>query len=410
MATYAGTAGVVKRSLLLKDSLLLLMLSSATVALFGVTLFLFKSFESHRQELGQRWSERGRVALQQGHAAAAAEALRNALSYEPDNRADQLLLAQSLADSGHIEAAKNYFLSLWDSQPGDGFVNLQLARLARREGEVQTAITYYRASIFGNWEGDGVARRREVRLELADYLFERGELAAARSELLIAAGNAPEKEGGLQVEIADRLQAIGDVSDALHFYRVAVAADPHDPVPLEKAGRAAYRLGDYNEAYRLLSEALELVRRTPGEAKDDTSLAALAEDAHRAPELSLSRDLPAEERAAHIAAAAEIAQKRLKGCLAQFAPEEPAPPPGTAAALAASLEAPPPVLEALNSRWTTDRSQLTARALERDSALDDSITQLIDDTEAQSQRVCGPGNADDALLLMMAERRRGGTQ
>lgn len=400
---YADAPAATKRSLMVRDGLLLLILCSATVALFGITWFLFKSFESHREDLGKRWSERGRTALQQGRPAEASQALHIALAYEPGDRTDQLLLAQALAESGHIEAATNYFLNLWDVQPGDGFVNLQLARLARKRGEAQPAINYYRASIFGNWEGDGVARRREVRLELADYLAQRGQILAARSELLIAAGNAPEKEGALQIAIADRLQAIGDLPDALHFYQVAVAADPHNEFALERAGRAAYALGDYNEAYRLLGEALAVARRTPGGGNQEASLAALVEDAHRAPQLILSRDLPAEERADHIVTASEIAQKRLKACLLHFAP--------TAAGSAPTPDATvPPVLSALKSRWADESESLSRRDLERDSVMEDGITQLIDDTEVQTAKLCGAPTGDDALLLMLAARRHGGSQ
>ena len=62
-------------------------------------------------------------------------------------------------------------MNLWVTQPGDGFINLELARLSAKKKDPQNAIKYYRASIYGTWEGDGVVRRREVRLELARYLI-----------------------------------------------------------------------------------------------------------------------------------------------------------------------------------------------------------------------------------------------
>ncbi len=404
MASYARAAGSAKRGLILRDSLTLLILSSVTIALFGITLFLFKSFQGHRADLGRRWSERGRAALEGGHPETAADALRIALSYDPDNRADQLMLAQALANAGHRDAAESYFLSLWDSQPGDGFVNLQLARLARERGDAQQAITYYRASIFGNWEGDGVARRRDVRLELADYLAQRGEAPAARAELLIAAGNAPEKDQPLQIQIADRLQDLGDVNDALHFYEVAVAAEPHNVTALEKAGRAAFAMGSYAEAYRLLSEAAEAARRTPGRQSEAATLMAAAEQARRAPELTLSRDLPPNERAAHIVTAAEVVQRRLKSCTAELAQKNAASSDSTGAG------ADPPVLAALKARWTTERGSLKRPVLERDAILQDSLAQLINDTEAQTAQFCGAPKGDDALLQMLASRARGGAQ
>ena len=128
-----------RRGLILHDALAFLALLATSVALFGVTLFLFRSFEQHRADLAVRWAERGRIALQQGKPDAAVTALRTALSYAPDERANQLLLAQALAKAGHTEEATNYFLNLWDARPGDGFINLQLARLARQKGDYREA-------------------------------------------------------------------------------------------------------------------------------------------------------------------------------------------------------------------------------------------------------------------------------
>ncbi len=275
MATSAPMRSTTKRGLLLRDGTVLLVLMAVTLFLFGVTLFLFKSFEAHREALGQQWSDRGRVQLAAGHPAQAAEMLRTALSYEPDDRNNQLLLAQALAGAGETEAATNYFLNLWEARPGDGFVNLQLARLARGRGIAPEAENYYRAAIFGTWQGDGVERRRSIRLELADYLAGRGEVAAARRELLIAAGNAPEQDG-VQLLIADRLQAIGVSNDALPLYEAVVARAPHNRMALAGAGRTAFALGAYPQAVKYLTEAV--AAPSAGAQPGDSGAATKAED------------------------------------------------------------------------------------------------------------------------------------
>ena len=76
---------------------------------------------------------------------------------------NQLALAQALAASGHVNEAENYFLNLWQSRPGDGLINLQLARLERSRGREQQATEYYRAAVFGTWDGDALTRRRDTR-------------------------------------------------------------------------------------------------------------------------------------------------------------------------------------------------------------------------------------------------------
>ncbi len=408
IAASGARPGVTRRGIYLRDGFVLVALSLITVALFGMTLFLFRSFEAHRADLGRRWSARGRLALAQGHPDQAATALRTALSYAPDDFDDQLLLAQALAGAGHLEAANNYFLSLWEVHPGDGFLNLQLARLARQRGDAGAAVNYYRASIFGNWEGTGVQRRREVRLELADYLVGRGEVPAAQAELLIAAGNAPEKDLPLHLQIADRLRALGDLPDALRLYKGAVALAPHDPAALGSEGRTEYAMAEYPAASRSLTAAADLARRTHGQEGTAEGLAQLAAQAHRLPELSLGRDLSAGERAQHILLDAGVAQSRLKACTVQLSPP---PMAGKGAENAPPVvRAPPPtpavlgLLNSLHSRWMAQGRSLNLRALARDSALEDTEAQLIEDTEMELASACGPPTGDDALLLQLARR------
>ena len=249
--------------MILHDVLAFLALLAVSMALFGVTLFLFRSFETHRADLAREWSARGRAMLSQHRPDEAVSALRVALSYAPDDRADQLLLAQSLADANHTEEATNYFLTLWDARPGDGFINLELARLARRKGDAAEANDYYRAAIYGSWEGDGTVRRRQTRFELAEYLIEQRQNAEARNILYTLAGNFP-SDMGLNMGVASLMARAGYPADALTFYEKAATADPHAREPLALAGKTAYELGDYARAERLLARALD---EKPGRAR-----------------------------------------------------------------------------------------------------------------------------------------------
>lgn len=404
MNVEVRTAVPTKGGLILRDSVVFLVLCCATVALFSTTLVLFRSFERHREDLGKQWSQRGRMALQQGRPLEAVSALRTALSYKPNERADQLMLAQALAAAGRTEEADSYFLNLREARPGDGFVNLQLARLARKQGDASQATEYYRASIFGNWEGDGSTRRREVRLELADYLVQRGDLAAARAELLIAAGNAPEDANNAEV-FGDRLAAAGDPSDALQLYKQALQGNPHNATVLAKAGRLTYVLGDYPEADRLLTNALERGGRGTLNGKDRAAASALEEAARRMPQLLLSRELPAVERTEHLLSASGIAQRRLTSCSAQVeAPR--VQPASTNPGTQTPVNSPSPSLQGLRAQWTALAKQLNRRALQKDAALQDQVMQLVDDTETRTAAVCGPPAGDDALLLEFASPNR----
>lgn len=199
-----------RRELLLHDALAFFVLTLTTAALFALTLFLFRSFTNHRAEQARVWTANGQQALNTGNAEDAVKDFRTALTFAPGKPATELLLAESLAVAGpkHTDEAYNAFLELWDAHPGDGQINLQLARLASRRGDPAAAVRFYRAAIDGRWDENGAVHRREGRLELARYLIAQHNNPAAREELLVVAGNWPRDEA-VQREVDDLLAKVG---------------------------------------------------------------------------------------------------------------------------------------------------------------------------------------------------------
>jgi tetratricopeptide (TPR) repeat protein len=385
MLTEFQESSIARRRLILRDSLAILSLFLGTAVLFAVTLFLFRSFSAHRADLAQRWSERGRAALQSGHPDQAITALRTALSYAPGTRPYELLLAEALGEAGHTDESYQYFMGLWDSEPGNGQVNLELARLAARRKQRADAVNFYRAAIYGTWEGDGVTRRVDTRLELSRYLIATHDLPAARLELLIAGGNAPD-DFDRDMTIGSLLEQAQDPTDAWTYYLRASAAKPGDPAANEAAGRLAYNFGDYESAEHMLerarAERAESHTVSPQEAADRTML----ENATRILELMPAPSLPARDRVERILTARSIAKKRFDSCSASF----PAPSPL------------PPALQALQARWIGPIATQPAAALLRDSSQQETTMQLVYDTEVRSAELCGRPAGDDALLLLLA--------
>jgi tetratricopeptide (TPR) repeat protein len=369
-----------KRRLILRDTLTFLSLLLITAVLFGVTLFLFRSFTAHRAELAQRWSSRGQAALNSGHPERAIVALRTALLYAPGEHTTELLLAQALGDAGHIEESYNYFLGLWETEPGDGFINLRLARLAAVKRDVQGAVNYYHASIYGTWEGDGTVRRREVRLELARYLIAQHNDSSAQTELLIAGGNAPD-DVPLELTLAKLLQEAGSPSNALRYYEKVLAQDPKNEEALVAAGGLEYEAGSFDDAHRLLEQAAREQEMNSPEVRTmlDNSARILA--------LEPSKKLPDRERVARILNAREIAKRRFDSCNAQ-------------AAAANELSSP---LQDLGAEWASKEAALSREALLEDAAGQDATVKLIFDTEVQTAKICGAPTGDDSLLLTLAK-------
>jgi tetratricopeptide (TPR) repeat protein len=370
---------------MLRDAATFLGLTLLTAILFVITLFMFRSFTAHRAELAQRWSERGREALNAGKPDQAIVALRTALSYAPDERSYELLLAQALEDAGHLEEAYNYFLGLWETEPGDGLINLRLARLAAERKETQTAVNYYRAAIYGTWEGDGTVRRREVRLELARYLIAHGDDNSARSELLIAGGNNP-NDVGVELSLADLLEQADDPRDALSYYQNVLAQEPKNETALAAAGRMEYESGNFEEAHRLLEEAAKEHEKTAPREDVPAGIETRLENSARILSLSPAGNLSASKRVVQILRARDLAKERFDRCNAQ---------------VSGARESASP-LQTLGVRWTSRDASLSRAALAKDPAAQNETMQLIFDTEIQTNQLCGAPTGDDALLLLLA--------
>src|ERR1700727_660784 len=176
-----------RRRLIFADTLSLVTLFAITALLAVLTNYLYQSYASHQVELAARWLQRGDQALLDNKPQAAVDALSSALAYAPTDRGTAIKLAEALASAGRVQDATVYFNALLESQQGNGLINLQLARLAARQGNESQAIEDYQRAIYGNWEGDGYVRRRDVRFELTDFLIAHHLLDRARSELLVAA-------------------------------------------------------------------------------------------------------------------------------------------------------------------------------------------------------------------------------
>jgi tetratricopeptide (TPR) repeat protein len=116
----------------------------------------------HRQQafLGERWYRRGLADLEAGHADSAVTAFHSALRYSRDDFAYQLSLAQALAALNRQGEAEAYLLSLWEREPEDGTVSLDLGRIFAQEGAIEPALRYYHNAIYAAWPDHPDQRRR----------------------------------------------------------------------------------------------------------------------------------------------------------------------------------------------------------------------------------------------------------
>jgi tetratricopeptide (TPR) repeat protein len=419
-----------RRRLIFADTLALVTLFAITALLAVMTNYLYQSYASHQVELANRWLERGEQAMRDGKPQAAIDALSSALAFAPSDRNTEIELAEALASAGRIQEATVYFNALLESQQGSGLINLQLARLAGRQENVNQAIEDYQRAIYGNWEGDGYVRRRDVRFELINYLIDHQLLDRARSELLVASGNAPQDDISVQLDIARMMERAQAPSDALHLYKTILHRHPSLREALAGAGRTAFQIGHYLEAKRYLARALE----GPGVEQEPKVVLDQSRDRlNEATRLLLvypSSRLSPHERNVRILADRKLAMARLAECT-QNRPPTPAknsaatsaPPPAAtkgsnplqsltsrftshSAGPAPNPAAAPPLVDPLQSlaeRWKGLPANVSLTALENDPDLAQRQIQLIYDTELITQQVCGAPAGDDELLLKIAQ-------
>lgn len=370
-----------RRRLILRDAASLFSLFLITVVIFLLTLLLYRSFRNHQQVLGERWKARGEAALRSGDPKQAIDALRSALAYVP-SRSTEIELATALAQAGRTVEATAYFNTLLESAPGDGVINLELARLAAKQGNERLAIQRFQAALDGTWEGNGYDRRREVRLELVNYYISRQEYTSARTQLLIAASNAPE-DPAIQVRIAGMLEKAQDPTDALSIYRAVSARRDAPLAAFEGAGRTAFHLGMYRVANSYMSRALSSPAANKLPPAQKAADQYVANTSSHILLLFPALDLPSRSRAERILYLRKIARDRLSAC-------------------STSNPSQAPQLASIVGRWDQLPSQLRLRTLEQQPDLENTVLQLAYDTETATAQVCGAPTGDDALLLRIA--------
>src|ERR1700687_2052972 len=193
LATQENETGVFKRldlRVYIKQQPVIL----ALLAVFGVMFFLAvsglsRAYHAQREALGNRWFNRGVADLQARRYDSAMTEFRSALLYSRDNYDYQLDLAEALIGLGQTNESYSYLINLWEREPENGLVNLELARIAAQKGDTEQALRYYHNAIYAIWPGDQEVQRRDARLELIKYLLGINANTQAQAELIALAVN-----------------------------------------------------------------------------------------------------------------------------------------------------------------------------------------------------------------------------
>jgi tetratricopeptide (TPR) repeat protein len=351
---------------------LVLWLALAAIPAFSLTALVTDAHRSEYRTHAQEWQARGEAALERGEFAEAAEAFRSALRFAREDRTLRLRLAEALAGADRRPEARAYLLGVWQEQPGNASVNLELARLAAAGGQTDDAVRYYQNAIQGAWEEGAEQRRRETRIELAAYLTARGDARRAEAELMTLAANLP-ADGPLWRRVGVMFHDVGSYRRALEMYDTALKNDPRDVEALRRAGQASLALGDHAAVVRYL-------QRVPANAASPEVVLALGTSRQYLAMDPYRRGLSARERATRTRRALERAVARARAC-----PEA----PGVG-------ELQPRLAAALRTE--------TVAALARNAERLDAAIALAFETMRTTREGCGPLTALDHALLLLAQQ------
>lgn len=354
------------------------------VALFAAVAGISRAYQAQQASLGNRWFMRGVADLNAQQFDSAVKEFRAALLYSRDNYTYQANLARALIGDGRTSEAYAYLINLWERQPEDGVVNLELARIAAQKSDSQQALRYYHNAIYASWPGDQErTQRHAVRVELIEYLLRINAKAQAESELIALEANLGD-EPSEQVRAGDLFVRTQDYERALAAYRACLKADRHNPQALAGAGLAAFELGSYPIAQRFLQAAVTA-------NSTDTK----SEDLLKTAEMVLQMDpfqrgISVADRSRIVVRDFIIAGDRLKSC---------APKSGSARPAAAPAS--------LQDSWTKLKPRITEWRLQRDPDLVESAMELVFDIERQTSVTCGSPQGADLALLLIAKLHEG---
>jgi tetratricopeptide (TPR) repeat protein len=360
----------------------------ALLAVLGVIFFLgvaglSRAYHAQRKALGSRWFSRGMSDLNARRYDIAVTEFRSALLYSRDNYDYQLNLAEALLGLGRTAEVYSYLANLWEEEPENGVVNLELSRIAAQRGQTEQAQRYYHNAIYAVWPDDQEGRRRETRLELIEYLLSINARAQAQAELIALQENLGE-DPAQQKRVGDLFLRAQDYEHALAAYRLCLRSDRRNEGALAGAGWAAFQFGRYPLAERYLQGAVALnPNDTQSAERLRTTQLVLRMDPFR-------RQISVDERDKIVVEAFATAGKRLSSC-------------ATPKAAAASTSSQP----SLADEWAKMKPRITQQQLRRNPDLLEQAMDMVFEIERQTSATCGTPTGEDQALLLISKLHEG---
>lgn len=379
----------------LQDWRPLLTLGLLIVLGFSFTTLVVNNFRENQNALAAEYYHAGLHAMEAKQTTAAVDDFETALVYSHDNFQYRLKLTDALLASGATGEALVQLHAFWDQRPGDAEVNLKLARLEAKRGQVDAAMRYYQNTIEGAWpeRTDAVAQRIATRFEAAEFLIQQGRQEQAEAELLTIAAVLPSSSPE-QGQLGNLFMRNGDPVRALSAYQAQLNQNKNDNAATLGAAKASFAMGSYASALRYLVES----KAETAESR------ALREQLQRMEALDpFAPGGTAKERTERTIAVFRIAMQRLAGCGVPFAQ-----PAGSSDQTANAKE---PEQWSGFEKWAQQLSpMMRARKLRGHDDVIENTMRFAFQVEMAAQKDCAKLTLNDEALLLLARERMGANQ
>lgn len=247
------------------DAARLFMLSAIAIFCIVGTRAVAKLDQESDRKQAAAFYARGMDALHKGDEKQAIEQLRDATIHDRHDAKYALALGEALSGAGQDDEALQLLLRIREDSPEDPEINSQIARVEAKRHDLTDAELYYHHALYGIWQGDNAdARRRQIRLELIQFLTQHNQRNAALAELLALQAEAP-KDPGIQTEAATLDLQLGDARAAKTVYEQLLRGDRKNLPALNGVAQADYRLGQFTAATRAISAAAAQTATLPPE-------------------------------------------------------------------------------------------------------------------------------------------------
>jgi tetratricopeptide (TPR) repeat protein len=368
-----------------REAVLLLCVLSLLI-LFSFTAFASRMYHKKVHTLADDWFASGDERFQAGDFKSALANYQNALVYSPNNPKFQFHLAQAFSAGGHDDQARPYLLALLSESPGSGEVNLQLARNAANNNSLTDALRYYQGAIYGEWPGDPLATRWEIRRELCEYLISKGAIKQATPEVIDLEENTSSDDSAHLKVVGQLLLRTEQWTRAQQVYRSLLTADRFDEEALAGAARSAFELGEF-------AVALDDFNRLSPERREQPDLAPAHEMARRVLTLSpYLAGLSTQVRAQRVANALSMAEVRAEICARQVGESLVETPPRTDLQIAYATS------QTMQTTWDV-------RDLEKFPDRLESAMQTTFEIENAATNACGQPVGDNRALWLLGRSR-----